>query len=327
MSHEIRTPMNGVIGMLRQILNDSLPEKQKERAEIAQSSATSLLTLINDILDFSKIEAGKLSLEKTDFNLKDVIIETIRSFNATAEEKGLELKTDFSCVSRHHFIGDPGRIRQILVNLIGNALKFTEEGYVLISADCSETEDGDWIFTCSVKDSGIGIPEEKLDILFNSFTQVDASTTRKFGGTGLGLAISNQLSRLMGGGVSVESELGKGSRFTFTVRLEASEFESETESGSIQASDKDAMDDSVENEVIAWPKEAHVLLVEDHMVNMIVAEGLMEEFGLTYETAENGAIAIERLKESQQDGKKSITFVLMDCEMPEVDGYEATRTN
>ena len=222
MSHEIRTPMNGVIGMLS-LLSDSklsdskLSDDQKMQVDLAQSSANSLLSLINDILDFSKIDAGKMDLEETEFELKNSICETVLSFGLKAEEKGLELITDLHKIPYITLIGDPHRVRQIFTNLINNAIKFTDSGEIEVSGEITPLESNRIRFTGKIRDTGIGIPEGKTEALFESFTQLDSSTTRKYGGTGLGLSIVKKLCSLMNGSISVNSEEGKGSTFEFTL--------------------------------------------------------------------------------------------------------------
>jgi len=211
MSHEIRTPMNGVLGMLNLLKRTSLSTQQNRYTELAHSSAESLLALINDILDFSKVDAGKLELEYIDFNLSDLLGEISESMAQRAQDKGLEIILDVTGVTTDIVSGDPGRLRQIFTNLIGNAIKFTDQGEIIIAAALAHSADDEWRLTASVKDTGIGIPEDKVDSLFDSFSQVDASTTRKYGGTGLGLAIVRQLCQLMRGDITIKSCLNKGS--------------------------------------------------------------------------------------------------------------------
>ncbi|HEY7774537.1 MAG TPA: response regulator [Marinagarivorans sp.] len=454
MSHEIRTPMNGIIGMLSLLMREQLNEKQEHFATLALSSAKSLLTLINDILDFSKIEAGKMELEAISFDIHKFFSETTAPLALRAQEKGLELVVDYSGLPRCKIIGDPGRLRQIIINLVGNAVKFTETGFIKICPTLTITGEQAEL-KCSVIDSGIGIAENKLASLFESFTQVDASTTRKYGGTGLGLAICHKLCHLMNGRIAVASNIGQGSNFTFYTRFKSSRdkvrdlpwldlsahhilvvdgctaqrrhivailkswraktYEADNSEAALTllAAQAGAIDIAVIN--INLPKQCsgtqlslqiaqlpdyqnqqrilltgqgersghqdfanlgfhasitkpvspsnlfntimqlltgnlagtagfisvsskqptvrnnkiaertcRVLLVEDNPINQEVAQGLLQELGLTVTLANNGNEAIRALATSPVD-VPPFEAILMDCQMPLMDGYEATR--
>ncbi len=307
MSHEIRTPMNGVLGTLQLLQGSELTESQRQYVNIAHSSGESLLALLNDILDFSKIEAGKLELELIPFDLHSLGNELTILLKQKADERQVELTTDIDTQIPHVIKGDPVRIRQILVNLMTNAIKFTEKGTVTIKAIALEKKPGSVRIRLEVNDTGIGIAEENQRKLFNSFTQADGSTTRKYGGTGLGLAIVRQLVTMMRGRLGVESEEGKGSCFWAEIAFEIPDVE-------IVNSDKP------EQTKVLEVLEGKVLLVEDNPVNQIVATKMLEKVGLQFEVANNGQEAVNKLTVEHD-----FDLVLMDCQMPVMDGYAATQ--
>ncbi len=318
MSHEIRTPLNGVIGMINLLKRSELQEKQMRQLRIAQSSAESLMVLINDILDFSKVDAGKLEIEMLDFNLRQQLFDFVELMSVRCEEKGLRLNLELENFSHFMVKGDPSRLRQVLTNLVSNAMKFTEQGEITVR--CTQESIGDDLrLNFSVTDTGIGIPEEKLKSLFDSFTQVDVSTTRKYGGTGLGLAISKNLCELMNGGIDVSSRMGEGSCFEFYIIVQPGEFQvSEVNEDSwIQGfGEQEKLD-------YQWPENQRMLLVEDNAVNQEVASLMLGDLGLVSDVAADGVEALAALKQAPKDS--AYTLILMDCQMPEMDGYEATR--
>ncbi|NKB35306.1 MAG: response regulator [Pseudomonadales bacterium] len=396
MSHEIRTPMNGVLGMLELILSEGLNPADADRVDIARSSAQCLLTLLDDILDISRIDAGRVELEEIKMAPAEVIEDVCSVFYASAKKKGINLYFKNHDSSYLKYLGDPTRLRQIVNNLIGNAVKFTHDGY--ISVDCSMQDNK---LRISVSDTGIGIPESRLHRLFESFSQVDSSTTRKYGGSGLGLAICKRLIDIMGGSFSVTSQEGKGSNFEFVVDLrpvttqqelvraetskvsivgiateEQERLKKQLESLGVELVEKEqaevlfidealyetenqysqriiAISSGVTNQtlrkgdtVLYHPlrrkqllnairsepvqvdlkKDMHtqlsgtVLLAEDNLVNVKVAEGVLSRLGLDYDVVHNGLEAVDAAANKQYD------LVLMDCQMPEMDGYEATRS-
>ncbi|PHR53870.1 MAG: hypothetical protein COA44_14960 [Arcobacter sp.] len=314
MSHEIRTPMNGVIGMINLMLLNTLDNDQLKKAKIIKESAESLLVLINDILDFSKIEAGELSLELIDFDLDTLINQCVSIVAASCKEKDLNLIAPTHPLENTTFNGDPNRIKQIILNLLNNAIKFTHKGNVSIVYKVTNETKNKVRIKVEIKDSGIGLSKEHIQNLFKRFSQADGSTTRKYGGTGLGLSISKQLIELMHGEIGVISELKKGSIFWFDIVLNKVDNKNKT------SSIKEKKLDELTEENINKRANIRILVVEDNLTNQLVAEGILNTLGFQIiEIAENGKIALELYK------AKTYDIVLMDCHMPIMDGYDATK--
>lgn len=310
MSHEIRTPMNGIIGVSDIILDDKeLPIKYRELVEHINSSAKSLLTIINDILDLSKINAEKLSFETKNFQFKDAFRSVRHSLAVLAKDKGINFDLDIASEIPETVAGDPVRISQILFNIAGNAIKFTDQGSVSIRAKLIASNVKGPKIEISVSDTGIGIPQDKLDMIFDAFNQSDINTYNKYGGTGLGLTISKNLIQMHEGDINVQSQVGKGTTFTFTLQLS-------------HAQEEVVVQEKESNFVDITPEEREnikILIAEDNKVNQIVAKRVLSKYGFKVDIAENGVEAIEKVRANTYD------LVLMDVNMPVMNGLEATR--
>lgn len=325
MSHEIRTPMNGIVGVLDLLTKTILSERQEEFTQIIRSSSDTLLSIINQILDYSKLEAGQMELEEIEFDISEVLSEVTHLLKERAIRKDIRMEVKSGVLPLPSLVGDPTRLRQVLYNLIGNAIKFTDEGVVLVEADVRGTnESGGHLLTFSVKDTGVGIDEKALENLFSPFYQADTSITRRFGGTGLGLSIVSKIVHLMQGELAVDSKVGQGSTFSFTIPLREAGISDKRREKQVKQPLKEVR--MTQNADDTPPMR--ILIAEDNQVNRLVIVGILERFAHDLTIVEDGKQAVQAVREKageMAEGKMPFDLILMDVQMPVIDGESATR--